>query len=103
MTQREVRKFFKNISYPDITFTPKFLKGGILKVIGQRELVDSDNGEEMILWDTQEFFYKKTNEFNMLSAIRDWIHKAECHEADEYFKYKGKRVFHPHKTKIHIY
>lgn len=44
-----------------------------------------------------EGLYRMTIE-EFLNIVRKKLHEAEAHEVDEFFTYKGERVFDPHKS-----
>lgn len=42
-------------------------------------------------------FVSNIEDSTILSYIKNFLHKVEMHEADEWFTYKGERIFDPHK------
>lgn len=46
------------------------------------------------------YFIHTMTPYGLLMIVRDLIHQYELHEADEFIKYKGKKVFDPHRTEI---
>jgi len=103
MTQKDIRKFFKNFNYKSIDFTLKF-KDGQVTVTGRRELFHPRSGRSAGVLEASEVFnYRTCTEFQLLSAMRDWLHLVECHEADENIFYKGDQLFYPHAAKESLY
>lgn len=57
------------------------------------ELIKVRSGEDIPL----EALYRMTIE-QFLNLVRKKLHETEAHEVDEFFIYKGERVFDPHKS-----
>jgi len=104
LTKKQVRSIFENIKYKTITFEIDQFAHGQVHVMAGRELFHPLSGRSVGLVETVEVFnYYSCTETQLLLAVRDWIHRAECHEADEHFIYKGDQVFHPHAAKVSLY
>lgn len=104
MTQKQVRKIFKNLKYKTVVFDILEFVDGQVTVQGSRELFHPLSGKSAgILEGTETFNYHTCTELQLLMAVRDWMHLAECHEADENLIYKGKQIFHPHAAKASMY
>ena len=102
MNKRQVKTFFDNLTYKDVHYEYSF-QDGQLVVTGSRKLVDPKNKREITAQSEETFNYKRVTSIQLLSAMRDWIHAAERHEADEWLHYRGVAVFHPHKAKVTLY
>jgi len=99
MNQKQVKQFFKDLSYKTVKFEI-VCNSGEVTVSGSRSLVDPITGISAVLEASETFTYKDCTEVELLNAMRDWMHAIECHEADEWIIYKGKQPFQPHKAKI---
>ena len=103
MNKRQVVRFFKNLRYkPNVSFTHRF-EDNTLVVEVKGFLAEPHTDKTATISSEETFNYKGVNESQLLSAIRDWLHAAECHEADEWLLFNGKKPFDPHKAKISLY
>lgn len=102
MDKKQVKTFFNNFRYKDISFKVKFLKNLEIEVTGSRDLVDPITKKILPLEATEIFKYNCTD-MQLLLALRDWLHIVEKHEADENIIYKESQPFQPHRTKVTLY
>ncbi len=104
MIQKQVKKILKNFKYKTIEFEIDSFKNGQVTITAFRELFHPKSGRSAgELSGTEIFNYRTSNELQFLLALRDWMHLAECHEADEHMLYKGKQIFSPHAAKASLY
>jgi len=102
MNIRQLKRFVKKLSYKEVEWQIKKIDttNGFFTLYGERPLTDPITKEVEVYCADEEFIYRGVTEMQLLLAIRDWIHKFEKHEADEWIVFDGQQPFNPHIAKV---
>lgn len=96
-----LHKVVKNIQYkPGVTINVR-CDTYHPQVIIDMKVMDSDNLErtiELHYMETISSYWYRLNESEMIDILYGVILNMEKHEASEFFRYKNKKVFNPHKN-----
>jgi hypothetical protein len=103
MTRQEVRKFLIDFKYDKHEFKVRFLPNGIARITGTAWLKCADTGKKVQFSDSRDMNYASFSEFELLNYMRNWLLNMAIHENDEKIRYKGKKLYDPHKVWSHLF
>lgn len=101
MTKKSLAKFIKNFKYSDHRFNVQFQNDDAI-ITKSADLKCATTKKMKTFMDHRKLAYSDFNEFELLNYMRNWMINLAIHENDELIRYKGKRVFNPHKVWSHI-
>ena len=94
--ERQISKILKDISYRNFKFYTSEI-AGYCEIHINADLPDTDNPSETVCVHMKsELLPLVENEALVIDTVMSLIAKLEEHERKEWFKYKGKAIFHPH-------
>lgn len=109
MTLTQAKKILKNISYKDWVFGIEDKPEDYFTIYATFQTADACSGQDSTALDSEGnqilkpmegkwMISSHSSETVFVEHLFIFIQAMEVHEAAEWFKYKGKKIFDPHKV-----